>query len=640
MNHSTGNHRRNAAARRRLGYTLLEIMTSVTLALMLMYSVAKIFSRVGGAMNETMSTMEMNNSLRNAKNRLTADLEALSVTPAPPRNSRMNEGYLCYVEGMGGPFDRVVAGNSGMPFSTADIALDTERYEAHYNNGSDPTDYNADNTVGDLDDILSFTAKAPDGQPFRGRYIKPIYDTQVDGNGNTVTYIVDAEKSTFESQYAEIVWFVRGTTLYRRVLPIMSNDMLQESFKALECAATTNPTGGSGPADADLDNVAYDNIAMGYGFYFFYDVSVHLGSNGRLVANSLGDLTNRENRYFYWNSCGLHLHPDASALNPIKPAQFHGLNDAWYWLRMATLQESAAPNFRAGAPYGQDYFARDSILARNNGTYGGFARTIYGASNSVTGDPIVNYWMGLTQGLVFRVNDPLPNLAAGTYSGKDLPRPGSPFIDFWQAPNVWEEVNYETGDLNSTATDFAQNSNNPDKAFNQDVVLTNVVSFNVKVWDPTFNAYIDLGAGVQNDGQVHLPDGSTTGIYNSNELSSFGYYGNPNLGTVLETADDDPDPAHPIATFEKNPWLPCVYDTWSEQYQRDLFVFDDNRKETNASGALADVNSDGEISAAQLQDYPPPYNTRIKSLQIEIRVFDPRSKTIRNNTFNVDLSTI
>ncbi|MBQ5367878.1 MAG: hypothetical protein IIU43_10415, partial [Thermoguttaceae bacterium] len=224
MNHSTGNRRRNAAARRRLGYTLLEIMTSVTLALMLMYSVAKIFSRVGGAMNETMSTMEMNNSLRNAKNRLTADLEALSVTPAPPRNSRMNEGYLCYVEGMGGPFDRVVAGNSGMPFSTADIALDTERYEAHYNNGSDPTDYNADNTVGDLDDILSFTAKAPDGQPFRGRYIKPIYDTQVDGNGNTVTYIVDAEKSTFESQYAEIVWFVRGTTLYRRVLPIMSND--------------------------------------------------------------------------------------------------------------------------------------------------------------------------------------------------------------------------------------------------------------------------------------------------------------------------------------------------------------------------------------------------------------------------------
>ena len=316
------------------------------------------------------------------------------------------------------------------------------------------------------------------------------------------------------------------------------------------------------------------------------------------------------------------------------------MNDAWYWLRMATLQESAAPNFRAGAPYGQDLFARDSILANNNGTYAGLARTIYGAAANVTTDPITNYWRGLNQGLSVDISDPLPNLPTNEYAANTLPRPNSPFIDFWKAPNVWKEVNYETGDLNSTASDFAQNSNNPDKAFNQDVVLTNVVSFNVKVWDPTWNAYIDLGSGVQNDGQLHFPDNSTSpNIYNSNELSSFGYYGNPNLGTVLETADDDPD--HPvIATFDKNPWLPCVYDTWSEQYQRDLFVFDDNRKETNASGALADVNSDGEISAAQLQDYPPPYNTRIKSLQIEIRVFDPRSKTIRNNTFNVDLSTI
>lgn len=629
MNHSTGNRRRNAAARRRLGYTLLEIMTSVTLALMLMYSVAKIFSRVGGAMNETMSTMEMNNSLRNAKNRLTADLEALSVTPAPPRNSRMNEGYLCYVEGMGGPFDRVVAGNSGMPFSTADIALDTERYEANYNNGSDPTDYNADNTVGDLDDILSFTAKAPDGQPFRGRYIKPIYDD--------VGNIVCAKKSTFESQYAEIVWFVRGTTLYRRVLPLMSNDMLQESFEALKTAVKALDDPATPDlilklCDPDLSNVAYDNIAKGYGFFFFYDVSVHLGYNGRLVANSLGDLTNRENRYFYWNSCGLHLHPDASALNPIKPAAFHGANDAWYWLRMATLQESAAPNFRAGAPYGQDFFARDSILARNDATYGGWARTIYGAAANVTTDPITNYWLGLNQVLSVDISDPLPNLPTNEYAANTLPRPKSPFIDFWKAPNVWKEVNYETGDLNSTASDFAQNSNNPDKAFNQDVVLTNVVSFNVKVWDPTWNAYIDLGSGVQNDGQLHFPDKSTSpNIYNSNELSSFGYYGNPNLGSVSD---------HGVTIPGKNPWLPCVYDTWSEQYQRDLFVFDDNRKETNASGALADVNSDGEISAAQLQDYPPPYNTRIKSLQIEIRVFDPRSKTIRNNTFNVDLSTI
>ena len=158
MNRSQDLRRRRAYDARKFGYTLLEIMTSVTLALMLMYSVAKIFSRVGGEMNDTMSTMEMQNALRNAKNRLTADLEGLSVSPEPPRNSRMSEGYLCYVEGMGGPFN-VVASNTNaagnmLPFSTSDVALDTERYEAY----DDNVEYNSDNTIGDLDDILSFTA--------------------------------------------------------------------------------------------------------------------------------------------------------------------------------------------------------------------------------------------------------------------------------------------------------------------------------------------------------------------------------------------------------------------------------------------------------------------------------------------------
>ncbi|MBR6387316.1 MAG: hypothetical protein IKS14_03600, partial [Thermoguttaceae bacterium] len=516
---------------------------------------------------------------------------------------------------------------------------DTERYEAHYNNGSDPTDYNADNTVGDLDDILSFTAKAPDGKPFRGRYIKPIYDTQVDGSGNTVTYVVDGERSTFESQYAEIVWFVRGTTLYRRVLPILAKEMLNDSFVALQAAAT-NPD----PRDPELKGVAYENIQMGFGFFYFYDVSVHLGLNGRLVANTLGDLTNRENRYFYWNPSCLHLHPENPNLAPIEPLATHGANDAWYWLRMATLQESAAPNFRAGAPYGQD------SLARDGGTLpAGKARTLYGASaNTVDLNPGDKpFWKGYNQDLTVKIDDPLPNLPANEYAAGTLPRPKSPFIDFWRAPNVWEEVNYETGDLKSTADDFAQNSKQlptgPDKAFNQDVMLTNVLSFNVKVWDPTWNAYIDLGAGVHSDGQVHFPNATSPNIYNPNELSSFGFYGDPSLVNVRvfdNRYDDHGNVSETLYSGRKYSWLPCVYDTWTEQYQRDLFVFDDNREEMNASGALADVNSDGEISAAQLQDYPPPYSTPIKSLQIEIRVFDPRSKTIRNNTFNVDLSRL
>lgn len=610
MNNSLDFRRRNAYRARKLGYTLLEIMTSVTLALMLMYSVARIYSRVGGEMNETMSTMGMTNALRNAKDRLVEDLNGLTVSPESPSNSRLNEGYLCYIEGMGGPFNRIAA-NGGKPFSTSAIALDSERFDA-YNNA----DFNSDNTVGDLDDIISFTSKAPAGQPFRGRYVKPVYN--VAGN------LVDGEVAVFESQYAEIVWFVRGTTLYRRVLPIMSDHELQASFAALQMAAAGT--------DATLGGVAYENVRKGFGFYYLYDVSVHMGENGYLVANSLGDLSNRKNRYFYWNSCGTHAHPDNAAVT-INPLEIHGSQAAWYWLRMATLQESAAPNFRAGAPFGEHRLARDSKNPTPANPYNDFARLLYGdPAEFSTSNFAADFWAGSDQVLTFENAGTTP-LTGATYPAADLPEigePFKPFIDHWNNPNVWGEVNYESGDLTNSITDLKQNAG--EKIFTQDVVLTNVLSFNVKVWDKNCNAYVDLGAC---DGQNDA-DGNFVMHNDPNDFRSYGRYGD--------------QPVEPYYL----PWLPCVYDTWSEQYQRDLCLYNEFQRQilyasdpssdpsavyVPISGTVSDIPAEGKIASSQLKDYPPPYDQRADSIQIEMRVFDPRSKRIRNATFNVDLSS-
>lgn len=591
MTKSLFSRRSNALSPRR-GFTLLEILTSITLALTLMYAVARIFSNVGGSMNETMSSMEMSNALRNAKNRLTADLEATSVTPAPPRNSRRDEGFFCYVEGMGGPFDRVAQpapnGNGGNPFSVGDVAIDLERYL-----DSNALDANGvaeaiDTTVGDLDDILSFTAKAPDGQPFRGRFIEPVYSTATDADGNVYKQIVDAAPTTIESEYAEIVWFVRGTTLYRRVLPLVSNERLQESFEALRVAALT--------ADTAFTGAAYDNIRRGFGFYQFYDVSVHMGEGGTLVANTLGDLSNRENRYFYWNSCGQALHPDNSDLER-GPFPLHGANGAWYWLRMATLQESAGPNFRAGAPFGRHYNARDAQLSWP------FDSSAYDA-----------YWPGDQQQLSLTA-DGSTALPANNYAANALPQLNSPFINYWDSPHVWDQVDLETGDLRRNAEDLRANGYNKDLTLNQDVMLTNVISFNVRVWDENTNAYVDLGSGVR-DGEAVLDD--------PDDLRSFGRW----------------------SDYTNSLFLPCVYDTWTEQYQRDLYVYDDYHAAHNGSyvrkadGSIADIPLDATPTSAQLKNYPPPYNVPLKSVQIEIRVFDPRSKAIRQATFVVDLSKI
>lgn len=620
MNNCLDFRRRNAYRARKLGYTLLEIMTSVTLALMLMYSVARIYSRVGGEMNETMSTMGMTNALRNAKDRLVEDLNGLTVSPEPPSNSRLNEGYLCYIEGMGGPFKRIAA-NGGKPFSTSAIALDSERFDA-YNNA----DFNSDNTVGDLDDIISFTSKAPAGQPFRGRYVKPVYDP--DGNR------VDGEVAVFESQYAEIVWFVRGTTLYRRVLPIMSDHELQASFDALEMAAARR-------TDATLGGVAYENVKKGFGFYYLYDVSVHMGENGYLVANSLGDLSNRKNRYFYWNSCGTHAHPDNAAVTE-SSLPLHGDKAAWYWLRMATLQESAAPNFRAGAPFGEHRLARDSKNQTPANPDDDFARQLYGdpAQFSIA-DYVTSFWEGSNQPLTFKNAGTTP-LTGATYPAANLPEipeigePFEPFIDHWNHPNVWDEVNDETGDLCNTTKDLWSNAKdlwsnaNSEKIFTQDVILTNVLSFNVKIWDKNCNAYVDLGACANQDDA----DGNFVMPYDPNDFRSYGRYGD-----LL------------VPPYGQLPCLPCVYDTWSEQYQRDLCLYDELQRQILyasdpdavyvpiSTGTVSDIPAEGKIASSQLKDYPPPYDQRADSIQIEMRVFDPRSKRIRNATFNVDLSS-
>lgn len=642
MTNSLNRRRARFAYSARLGFTLVEILTSVTLSLMLMYAVARIFTRVGGTMNETTSIMSMSSQLRNAKDTLTADLEGVTCPIAPPRNSNLNDGYLCYVEGMGAPLNRLYTAIGGpRAFSTECTALDTERYldkglNANAMDGLEVENYLAcDNTVGDMDDILSFTTRAPEGSFFKARYIEPIRN-----NSGVVT---DARIGIYESEYAEVVWFLRGTTLYRRVLPIIPDSVLQDSLNSLTEQGlddegnvvnwrVANALGISDP----------ERLQKGMGFYRYYDVSVHMGSNGWPVANTLGDLTNRANRYGVWcpisgttftmgtdpNGNPSYGFPGAYPGDPNDvnytgtdrwsggqgygyAQSMHGQYGTWYWLRMPTMQESANASFRAGAPFGSaKYGLVWDDIARDDA-----AQTANDQNNPK--------WNGYDQALTFFANADTP-LNADT-DGGDLPlidhdgyakNGGSgnlpvPFIDYWNNPNVWEQVNAETGDLNYASP------TGDDVVYTSDVILTNVLSFNVRAWDPELSDYVDLGSGSLNNPSISGD--------NPDNLRSFGYY------AWGGTAADG-------STLTNN--MPCVYDTWSEQYQKNLYAFDsfNSTNVANSSNTTMDIDSMQEISSSQLLDFPPPYNVALKSLQVEIRVFDPRSKQIRNATFVVDWS--
>lgn len=564
---------------KRKGYTILEIMISVTLMLMLMYGVAAIFSRVGGIMNETQSTMEMSNALRNTRLRLEMDLKSVSVSLVPPRNSNSNEGYFCYIEGLGLPYTQ----QNGAAQLYNGVVIDKKdnpnysRFAPIYKgiqNVADKTYVNPvmpwdndinkeDTSVNDGDDILMFTAKAPVNQMFRGRF------------GDEI----------IESEYAEIIWFLRGTTLYRRVLIIVPDAVLQDKMQEMVNAYNKNGQKGH--------NV---KIKSGYGFFRFYDVSVHLDNNGMVVANTLGDLSNRANRYGYWRSMmNVTLSNDFSTRGQDKTASLYGggvfnnvIANGWYYLRLPTLQESATfdqinnnYSFRAGVPFGK---------------------------NSINNINDSKEWFGMYQSL--------------SYSGY-------PKIDFWNDPNCWSEVNNASGDLKQSMM--------ADGLFAQDVILTNVLSFDVKAWDAVLNKFVDLGAYpygvISNNDNMNLvkndytPNGTEL-VIGSKSPTCLATFGNYNI----------------IST--EKPFMPAVYDTWTEQYEveylRSLIKYTGTTPD-NRQKAADDVNKipvNGPLNSTMLKNYPPPYGgTPLNSMQVNIRVFDPRSRNLRNMSLQVNFNT-
>ena len=124
-----------------------------------------------------------------------------------------------------------------------------------------------------------------------------------------------------------------------------------------------------------------------------------------------------------------------------------------------------------------------------------------------------------------------------------------------------------------------------------DVILTNVIGFDVKAWDSTAGtagAFVDLGY----NGIGYVP-----GLYGLNHL------GNPNSGL-------DADASSPSR----------IYDTYSTSYE-DVAASDGFDNDGNGI-----VDDDGEKVRV------PPYPVPLRGVQVKIRVFEPDSRQIREVT--------
>ena len=235
----------------RRAFTLIEMLVSLAITLIMMGAVTTLFGLITDNVSGARAGIEMADRLRACRNRLQADLQAVTVgTMQPPLRPENDEGYFEYIEGIN--YDKAfVTGGNLSP-------------------------------LGDCDDVLMFTVRSR-GEPFVGK---------LNGTG------------TVESQVAEVMYFAVPNgpildattpgnptqlyTLYRRVLLVLPG------------LRVTNP-GLFSPLSPTTQ-----------AFYDLNDVSVHVESptgGPLLVPNTLGDLTKPECRFAHYGSSDLFPFP-------------------------------------------------------------------------------------------------------------------------------------------------------------------------------------------------------------------------------------------------------------------------------------------------------------------------------------------
>jgi type II secretory pathway component PulJ len=267
---------------------------------------------------------------------------------------------------------------------------------------------------------------------------------------------------------------------------------------------------------------------------------------------------------------------------------------AWF-LRGRTLHRRmllVAPNAFSGSQSGTNFYANNDISVRPDGSGNFIPNTLgdltrrecrYAHWWPAAAFPYdVRNWHWTIQGNP-RQYPTLPTLGECSAAGWAVGH--APMTAQIQTLDFWTNVENCRVSNDAFATGGARIAD--------DVILTNVIGFDVKAWDPDAGEYVDLG-------YQNLSYGSNT--------TRLGHLGaNPNLAGSVNIAR--------------------VYDTWSTSH----FLPTWNDGLDNDGNGLVDDELEKGPSGNPLAT-APPYPVPLRGIQVRIRVFEPDSKQIREVT--------
>lgn len=265
---------------KRRGLTLVELMVASTLGLVLVIGVLEAFRQITDSVTKGRATVQISGQLRNITNLMRADFQGITVKAIPNTSAGAGMGYFEMIEGVDNDLVITLPQFRNLPEAV-------------------------DNLSGDTDDVLMFTSRRLDN-PFSGR---------IEGRllGSTRNFEI------IESPNAEVIYWLepRNTEFLRDGI---DNDGDGTADGANEGQLGTLTHNGmplatlrrrallirpdlNGPQGVILqpNGTAYPSASAGF-FLNLNDISIRINPpspafpNGSISANSLSDLTMRQNR--------------------------------------------------------------------------------------------------------------------------------------------------------------------------------------------------------------------------------------------------------------------------------------------------------------------------------------------------------
>jgi hypothetical protein len=147
----------------------------------------------------------------------------------------------------------------------------------------------------------------------------------------------------------------------------------------------------------------------------------------------------------------------------------------------------------------------------------------------------------------------------------------------------------------------------------EDIVLTNVLAFDIRVFDPRAPIAATSATAV---------DPGDPGYGSAAATSVLGAYVDLGSGGAATTL---------MGTANAKSQLTRIYDTWSTHYEFNG-IDEDNTAGADQGTNGIDDNSDGVVDDATEQETSPPYPAPLRGLEIRIRCYEPSSRQVRQVT--------